>query len=139
MYCGWSNIMVCLPFIIIFIYNFNFYTYTSYILHQILHKKHFIIKAFFSFGCIMKFIFINPITHGVWIQWVPQPYGLFFQYSKTQLNLCILVGLMQKDRVRSSELRESRNFEILVGNWEKNLVAQKSQILTLWIITSSFF
>ena len=38
------------------------------------------------------------------------------EYCLSQLNLYIIVGLMQKDRVRSSKLRELMNFEILVKN-----------------------
>ena len=85
--------------------------------------------------CIMNCDFLdifilNPIPHGIFYLQVPRrgsgfhpPYekGLFLSnFFLTQLNLYIIVGLIQKETVRSSKLRELRNFEILVRNRGKN-------------------
>ena len=50
-----------------------------------------------------------------------KPLIVFFllNFFKSQPNSYIIVGLMQKDTVRSSKLRELRNFEILVWSHRK--------------------
>ena len=47
----------------------------------------------------------------------------------TELNSYIIVGLMQKETVRSSKLRKLRTFEILVGNLILKKSLQLGQIL----------
>ena len=55
-----------------------------------------------------------------------KPLRFFFL---TQLNLFIIVGLMQKETVIISKLKELRDFEILVGNPEQKLGRKEKLIL----------
>ena len=65
---------------------------------------------------------------------------VFVQFLLTQLNLYIIVGNMQKETVRSSKLKELRNFEILVWNWGKKSGRKKKLITRSNLnILNSFF